>query len=313
MATYNFDDIRILKATPEVISAFNFRVFYGANSSFPDGDDNGYPNENLTNLGFPLENYEISIPVPLVDGTVDPPVQVTVSIDTNSNAVTASEDVFTTGFSPVGKLLWDASDVNNLRLIGKIATRVDNNEVTLVDNYTGNDDLVDVDAYFSYGSSIDNNQALEHKDGFVILVKTGITESEEKVIPAFTYMQNHTGAPSISGVVQGLNNTYISLKRISKLGSKASPVTTAVQVPASIQRLNSYVGVVGSNYFSTSDDIPIWVAYLVNPFRDSSKNLDKNTTYVLEIEEVLPVEDDGGLPKGVSVPTPYISATYGMI
>jgi hypothetical protein len=172
---------------------------------------------------------------------------------------------------------------------------------------------MDVDAYFSNGSTIDNNQSLEHKDGFIIFVRTGTTESEEKVVPAFTYMQNHTGSPSISGVVQGLNNTYISLKRISKVGSKSSPVSS-VQVPASIQRLNTYRGGnLVNTYFRDTNDIPIWIAYYVNPFRDASKNLDKNTTYVLEIEEVLPVEDEGGNPKGISIGTPYISATYGMI
>jgi hypothetical protein len=300
MATQSFDNIKILQAAPEVYSACD-KIFYGADSTVNDAIPDGYPNASLSNLGFNLADYEIITPVSLGATTL--------SVNTNGTTVTASTGIFTIVSAPVGKLLWNGSDVNNLRLIGKIASRTSDTVVELTSPYLGSSNLTAVSGYIS--NVADNNQSLEHKGGFIILVKT-VEDIDGKIIPAIKDLKS-TGT-SIDGVAQGLNTTYVSLNRISSKGSKSSPVSSAVSIPATITRINRYAVSTNSQaYFSTINDIPLWVAYLVNPFGSSSKNFDKNTTYVLEIDEVLPTWDDGGDPKVVGAYVSYVSEQYGFI
>lgn len=299
MATQNFDNIKILQAAPEVYTACD-KVFYGADSTVNDATPDGYPNASLSNLGFSIADYEIITPVSLGATTL--------TVAANATAVTASTGIFTTVSNPVGKLLWNGADVNNLKLIGKITSRTNDNVVELTSPYLGASNLTAVAGYIS--NVADNNQSLEHTGDFIIFVKT-VEDPAGKIIPAIKDLKS-TGT-TIDGIAQGLNTTYISLNRISTKGSKSSPVS-AVAVPASIRRLNRYA--ISTNtqaYFSTIDDIPLWVAYLVNPFGASSKNFDKNTTYVLEIDELLPTWDDGGDPKVIGAYVSYVSEQYGFI
>lgn len=296
MATQSFDNIKILVQASAVYGACD-KIFYGADSTVPDADPDGYPNENLDNLGFNVSDYEIITPIAL---------GANLSVSNNDGTVTASSAVFTT--NPVGKLLWDGTDVNNLKLIGKIASKTSDTVVELVNPYLGTN-LTTVAGYIS--NVADNNQSLDHKRGFIVLVKT-VEDPAGRIIPAIKDLKA-SSTTIIEGVAQGLNTTYVSLNRISTKGSKSSPVS-AQAVPATITRINRYpVSTQPNLYFNSNNDVPIWVAYLVNPFGDNNKNLDKNTTYVLEFDEVLPTWDDGGNPKVIGAYVSYVSEKYGFI
>ena len=316
MATTSFDNIKILRddEAGTLKAAFLNRLFYGADSSVPDGDEDGYPDENLTeaSLGFDLADYEVLMPVELSGATL--------TITNNDATVTASSGVFTTGSAPVGKLLWDATDPSDLRLIGKIASRTSDTVVELQDLYLGST-AGTVTAYISNVAATDHNQSLNHKGNFYILVKRTDTTYDgdpRYVLPSVSGMQQFV-TDLIGGVQQGLNTTYVALNRLSSVGTKNKPLGASgeVEVPATIKRINWYqrVGTLyNSPYFETENDIPFWVAYEVNPFGLASKNLDKNTVYSLEIQEVLPTWDDGtGNVRGITIYVPYISATYGVI
>jgi hypothetical protein len=316
MATTSFDNIKILRddEAGTLKAAFTNKLFYGADSSVPDGDPNGYPDENLSeaSLGFDIADYEVLMPVELSGATL--------SITNNDATVTASSGVFTTGSAPVGKLLWDATDASDLRLIGKIASRTSDTVVELQDPYLGST-AGTVTAYISNVAATDHNQSLNHKGNFYILVKRTDTTYDgdpRYVLPSVSGMQQFV-TDLIGGVQQGLNTTYVALNRLSSVGTKNKPLGASgeVEVPATIKRINWYqrVGTLyNSPYFETENDIPFWVAYEVNPFGLASKNLDKNTVYSLEIQEVLPTWDDGtGNVRGITIYVPYISATYGVI
>jgi hypothetical protein len=318
MATTSFDNIKILRddEAQTLKAAFTNRLFYGADSSVPDGDPDGYPDETLssTSLGFDIADYEVLMPVELT-GT-------TIAVNTGDGTVTATGGTpFTAGSAPVGKLLWDATDPSDLRLIGKIGIRTNDNVVELVENYLGASNLSGVTAYISNVAATDHNQSLDHKGNFYILVKrtdTTYDGDSRFVLPSVSGMQQFV-TDLVGGVQQGLNTTYVALNRLSSVGIKNKPLGASgeVEVPATIKRINLYQRVgtdYNSPYFETENDIPFWVAYEVNPFGLTSKNLDKNTVYSLEIQEVLPTWDDGlGDVRGITIYVPYISATYGVI
>lgn len=314
MATTSFDNIKILRddAASTLKAAFTNRMFYGADSSVPDGDPNGYPDETLSSasLGFDIADYEVIMPVDL-DSLIE--------VSNGDNVVYASNPVFTEGSSPIGKLIWDATDPTDLRLIGKIATRINDYQVTLVEDYLGPN--LETTAYISNVAATDHNQSLDHKGNFYILVKRTTTTYDGDsrfVLPSVNGMQQFV-TDLIGGVQQGLNTTYVALNRLSSVGIKNKPLSGAgeVEIPATIKRINFYQRVgtdYNSPYFETENDIPFWVAYEVNPFGTASKNLDKNSVYSIEIQEVLPTWDDGlGDVRGITIYVPYISATYGVI
>jgi len=305
MATLNFGTIKILRddSAGTLKTAFS-KTFYGAESSLGDGDPDGYPNIGLTNLGFNINDYEIKMPQDL---------NANITIATNTTTLTADDDVFSAG--DVGKLIWNASDLTNLKLIGKIASYTAADEVELVENY-GGASITDagVAAYISDVSDVDHNQSLNFKGNFYILVGVEDNGSGKPALPSVSGMQNFA-TNLINGVQQGLNTNYVALSRISATNNKVSPSASATQIPATIARINGYVVSSQANkYFSFNGDIPYWVAYEVNPFGTANKNLDKNTTYSLEIQETLPTWDNGsGAPKGIDVYVDFISATYGII
>jgi len=265
MATTSFDNIKILRddEAGTLKAAFTNKLFYGADSSVPDGDPNGYPDENLSeaSLGFDIADYEVLMPVELSGATL--------SITNNDATVTASSGVFTTGSAPVGKLLWDATDPSDLRLIGKIASRTSDTVVELQDLYLGST-AGTVTAYISNVAATDHNQSLNHKGNFYILVKRTDTTYDgdpRYVLPSVSGMQQFV-TDLIGGVQQGLNTTYVALNRLSSVGTKNKPLGASgeVEVPATIKRINWYqrVGTLyNSPYFETENDIPFWVAYEV--------------------------------------------------
>lgn len=280
MPTFNTDSIRIFKDdTSKTVETALATTFYGV-SAVGQTEASGYPSDNLSNLPFTLSDYEITVPVTLAQ---------TAAITSGTKIVDTTGTPFLAG--DVGKFLWDATTATELKLIGKIATFTDTNTVVLEDNYTGTT-LITAPCYIS--TSTNNNVNFNTSGEFFILVKVGAgTTSEFKRIPNTSVAGTSGGlnvTPTLNSeynVTGSLNNTYVSLKRISGKGTKGSPVS-AVDVPAIITRINTYISHDADDIFRFTSDIPLWVAYKINPFGSSSVNFSKNTVYSLEINETLP-------------------------
>jgi hypothetical protein len=283
MPTFNTESIRIFKDdSSKTVETALTTTFYGVGAVGQD-EANGYPSDNLSNLPFTLANYEITVPVTLSQ---------TAAITSGTKIVDTTGTPFTSG--DVGKFLWDATDATALKLIGKIATFTDTNTVVLEDNYLGTT-LTVAPCYIS--SSTNNNVNFNTSGEFLILVKVGAGSTLDfKRIPNTSVTSGFPGTsgglnvtPALNSeynVNGSLNNAYVSLKRISVKGTKGTPVS-AVDVPAIITRINSYV-VDGVDTFRFTSDIPLWVAYKINPFGSNSVNFSKNTVYSLEVNETLP-------------------------
>lgn len=286
MPTYNPDAIRIFKDDPSktVENALN-DVFYGADS--PGRPEvNGYPDSTLSNLPFDVADYEITIPTDLGE---------TVSIDENTDIVTAAAAVFSSG--DVGKFLWDATDPSALTLIGKIATYTSTTVVELDSPYKGTD-LTGATCYIS--SSANNNANFSPSGEFIILINTEL-DGEEVRIPNLRTAFGADGLQSNGtntnySTKNYLNTAYINLRRISVKGVKGDPDTAEI-IPAVITRINGYVtgGEGGNQLFPVTENFPIWTAYKINPFGGSSLNFNKNTVYELEINDTLPYYQNFGV------------------
>jgi hypothetical protein len=280
MPTFNTDSIRIFKDdSSKTVETALTTTFYGVGASGQTEAD-GYPKNDLSNLPFTLANYEITVPVTLSQ---------TAAITSGTKIVDTTGTPFTSG--DVGKFLWDATDATALKLIGKIATFTDTNTVVLEDNYLGTT-LTVAPCYIS--TSTNNNVNFNTSGEFFILVKVGAgSTSEFKRIPNTSVAGTSGGlnvTPTLNSeynVTGSLNNTYVSLKRISVKGTKGTPVS-AVDVPAIITRINSYISADADDIFRFTSDIPLWVAYKINPFGSASVNFSKNTVYSLEVNETLP-------------------------
>jgi len=281
MPTFNTDSIRIFKDdSSKTVETALTKTFYGVGAVGQD-EANGYPSDNLSNLPFTLASYEITVPVTLSQ---------TAAITSGTKIVDTTGTPFTSTEVDAGKFLWDATDATALKLIGKIATVTDSNTVVLEDNYVGTN-LTVAPCYIS--TSTNNNVNFNTSGEFFILVKVGAgSTSEFKRIPNTSVAGTSGGlnvTPTLNSeynVNGSLNNTYVSLKRISVKGTKGT-YTAAVDVPAIITRINSYV-VDGVDTFRFTSDIPLWVAYKINPFGSNSVNFSKNTVYSLEVNETLP-------------------------
>lgn len=281
--TYTTDSIRIFKDddSKTVENALNDE-FYGPLAAGKTQED-GYPDATLSNLPFEVADYEITAPEDLGE---------TVDITNNTTTITTSTSgspaigPFTSG--DVGKFLWDASTPTALKLIGKILTYVADDEVELDSPYLGTT-LNDAACYIS--SSSNNNANFSTNGEFIVLIKTaeGEIDTDKRIFP-----NNTVGGLKVTSTLNSeynvngeLNSAYITLVRISDKGVKGKPVSAAA-VPATIQRINSYVSSGTNTFFRDSNDFPLWVAYKINPFGTSGTNFSKNTTYSLEINEELP-------------------------
>lgn len=289
MPNYSTDAIRIFRDddSQTVENAFSFN-FYGA-GSVGMVEPNGYPDVTLSNVNFNITDYEITPPTTLT---------FTASITTGTTTLYAGSP----GSGPagsfvsptdVGKFLWDATIPTNLKLIGKIATVSYDDQVELDSPYLG-PSLNEVTCYIS--SSVNNNSNYSNTGNFIILIKTAIgTDINKRRFP-----NNTIGGLKVNPTVNAeynvsgeLNPSYINLLRISDKGVKGKP-TTAAPVPATIERLNSYISVNNTEFFKETEDFPYWVAYKINPFGGSAVNFNKNTTYSLEITESLPYYEEIG-------------------
>ena len=301
MATFTSSSIRIfLDDAAGVVNSKFRQTFYGVGNSAGLPEANGYPNATASNVFADITRYEITAPTAL---------GATLSVTAADATVTASASVFSSG--DVGKILFNGADPNNLIPIGKIlsytnATTVEL-EVANTAGYSAVAGYIMVEA--SNGFSIPANR------GFHVLVKVEEDGGDptHKYIPSLRQLRATEPFTEIGGIKQFLNTAYVNLKRISRIGDKGN--AQEVAVPATITRINNYVSVAGT-LFPTEGDIPLWVAFHINPYNSTSKNLDKDTMFSLSFDDVLPISADGSDTIQPVIPgaaSNYTSLQYGEI
>jgi hypothetical protein len=327
-ATFVTDDIVVIKdygqGVPESTAIYNklYRKFFGPNSPWAagQGDPNigiGYPSLDLSNLNLPQlsvpNRFQTSVSASIntegdafltVSGTT-----VTILNNNKSNLTTNQR-----GFklTDVGSFLYNGNDVNNLLVIGKIIEVINPigngnySQATLEKANTSN--YSEVPAYILADQ---DNFNYNEKANFYLLIRTKYDETEGGYyIPAINQLQTLT-----AGKVD-MNDVYINLYKISKTRDSGN-ATTKVRVRADISRLNGFVGEIpttsvprvywksgspanddnygdpNSTVMFYNEDVPYWVAYIITPYKNEVKDLEKGTSYVLEVDELLPTPIDG--------------------
>jgi hypothetical protein len=303
MATFTTSSIRLFKDDEAgvVRNAFS-QKFYGIDNSVGLNPANGYPSANLSSLPFNIADYELTVPGEL---------GANLSITINTNIVTRSSGNFVTG--DIGKFLYTGATINTIQPVGKIVS-VDGDEATL-ENSNGVG-YSDVKGWIA--TSANNIASYRASKGFYIL--TRVEEDGENPGSYFLaspkQLKATTPFAEIGGIPQQLNNTYIRLKRLSKIGNKGTYEET--HIPATITRVNDYVtdGVPlpSTKLFKVEGDIPLWQAWFINPFGNNNKNLDKDTSYFIEMDETLPVTaDNSDTPYPITYLNNYASVSFGEI
>lgn len=304
-AIKNFTDIRYFVKNSITTDAFA-RTFVGSST----GTGTAYPYSVLNDTpGFTSisDNYEIKFPTLL-------PTNCTL---TNGNAtVTAvSGNPFLNAL--VGDyLLYDNAGVDNLKVLGVIATKTSNAEVVLAKNAVVTTGTYPVYLLKKGGASV----GFKSNSSFYMLVKssTFAVGGRDGVLWLDVPNTHSTPAAATAAISLGwgggpnvpanINPEYFNFFAISKINiadEGASPIVET-DIPCTIRRISSYYT---SNFvIPTTDDIPYWVAYEVNPFGDSSINLDKKTTFKIQFSEDLPA---GQL--GVNNSTTYTQIQQGAL
>jgi hypothetical protein len=200
----------------------------------------------------------------------------------------------------------DASDPNDLLIAGKIDTisttafGTDSStlRITLEKSSGVSDDLVDL--YYYRKSWNGKNIPVDVTEGFYILIgveqntNIGATSNRRTVYPWLDPFAPATNSSNNQIVNTSTGNKtaftdLIRIRRISKKYISDENRTTDETIPCTIKRTNVFdPGTVADSYFSSTDAFPYWCAYFVNPYGGSSSKLDKGSTYIIEINEMLP-------------------------
>jgi hypothetical protein len=126
-------------------------------------------------------------------------------------------------------------------------------------------------------------------EGFFVLIGVELENNQRAVYPWLD--PNGTGT-SDTKIVNGQYafTDLIRVKRISNRFKSDETTEDAEElIPCSIQRTNWFTYGNGPNtLYKNTDQVPFWLAYFVNPYAGTPSILDKNTTYVIEVNERLP-------------------------
>jgi hypothetical protein len=287
-AEKNFTEIRYFVKNSTTTAAFS-QTFIG-NST---GVAGAYPWAVLDNTpGFSslVADNEIKFPT-LLTGNC--------TLTNASTTVTAVSPATPFVNAAVGDYLLynDGAGVDNLKVLGVIATKTSSSVVVLAKANT----VVTTGAYPVYllkkgGASV----GFKADSSFYILVKstnfpTGGTLRDAVLwldVPGtHTNPTSATAAPSLGWGANSpvnLNPEYFNFIEISVSNAAdepLNPIDESADIPCSIKRISGYVN---SGNFTSNDQFPYWVAYEVNPFGDFAASLDKKTTFKIQFSEDLP-------------------------
>jgi hypothetical protein len=176
------------------------------------------------------------------------------------------------------------------------------------------------DVYYFRKSWVNKGIKNSFNDGFFVLI--GMEQDQSGSYNIYPYL-NCAGAPnpdnnstnSVTNPNTPFKTAYTDLIRIRRISNQfksdeTSQDPTEQIIPCSIHRTNSFyydnnnidtngnlTGLFGTNIQFSSNITPQWCAYYVNPYGDNSQKLDKNTTYVVEVNERLPAIQFGSVQE----------------
>jgi hypothetical protein len=288
-----FTDIKFFLKTADTTTAFNNTEFFGPD----DGDNIVYPTEDFddnTTLIGTLEHTEQELCNDYEVTFNESSASLGQADVENDNEVNAATNIFTNavvGDFLLYKLQSDPAGTS-LKVLGIISVKNSDSSVTLEnDAPEANNTAIDV-YYISKNAPILN---FNFADNFYMLVKNNdfTTGGHNGVLAIDTLKTTSpTASPLFAfGTNRTANTTYFKFLKISKKNSPGISDVSVIDVPCSIKGISKYSEKSAfQNLPATpvAGAIPYWSAYEVNPYLNTSTNLDKNTVYRIIIPDSLP-------------------------
>jgi hypothetical protein len=298
------EDVKYFVVNSTTTAAFTNNIF---SESFPNESFNNTTPVNLTTLSA---NYEIKPPT-LLQGSIE---GATADISSSGVVTSASSGFFNS--CGVGDYLFvEDGGLDALNMLGKIASKQNNQEVTL-ENVPGNliytqptilsPPVNNLDRTIYHLSKNSPGLPFGENASFYMVIKNPdytlnsglhdaipyidytITSSSEDV---FAYGGNQSGNSTV-------NPTYLAIVYISTLGNPTDGLTnTSISYTNTVPCTITPVSTLSQQFTTPSEsdaisasDIPYWSVYLINPYGNTSSLLPKGTTYRIEIDREIPVK-----------------------
>jgi hypothetical protein len=299
VANKTYTDIRFFLKTPETIRAFTQIPFNGTvrdPEEYPNADFDNVELENEPYIDLPtLEaNFRLIAPEYIDMGEADP-INTTTITGTFDNV---SEDNYLLyRFTGEGE-----GTLDELKVYGYIATKVDNTEVTLSAPPPAETIGIGVELY-SWTGEVDATtlKALNFNfaDNFYMAVKNvdyvAASGKHDAVLNIDTSRtsNNYNNSPQVFAYSSSkiINPNFFSLQRISKSKNPIISDVDITNIPCSIVGITKWSEPekwAGELTAITEPRTPFWSVYEINPKFTSADHLDKNTFYRLVINDVLP-------------------------
>jgi hypothetical protein len=303
-----YSDIRFFVKNAETTRAFAEKTFTGTVDGYlqPDGTTRiVYPNSTFNNTNTGAEpfidlptlstNYRITAPVYLGDGGIE---------DGAGNIVTAvTLDMFEDIEVDTYILYREsgASTADNLKVLGYVQTKTDDNEVILSENVPVILEGLELELFSWTGpdnAEFLNTLNFNFQDSFYMVVKnvdyTASSGNHDAVllIDVDRTSTNYTNSPQpfAYSADRIINPTYFSIERITKVYKPTTLEETVVTVPCTIKGISKWSE---KSMFDTltsvpTNKIPFWSVYEITPYGTSTTHLDMNTFYRVTINDSLP-------------------------
>jgi hypothetical protein len=299
-----YSDIRFFVKNAETTRAFAEIPFTGTIDGYElDGDLIPYPNETFNNIDegvYPFidlptlsTNYRITAPVYLGAGGIEGGA---------GNIVTAiALDMFEDIEVDTYILYREsgASTADNLKVLGYVQTKTDDNEVILSENVPVILEGLELELFSWTGpdnAEFLNTLNFNFQDSFYMVVKNAdyTTGNHDAVllIDVDRTSTNYTNSPQPFAYSANriINPGYFSIERITKVYKPSTEEETVVTVPCTIKGISKWSE---KSMFETLasvplNEIPYWSVYEVNPYGTSTNHLDRNTFYRVTVFDTLP-------------------------
>jgi hypothetical protein len=186
---------------------------------------------------------------------------------------------------------------------------------------TYEDDPIPQDIYYFRNDWVNKNIKNSFNDGFYVLIK--MEQDVSGNFSIFPYLNcagppdpNNSSENCITNTSTPFKTAYTDLIRIRRISNtfKSDETDTGPQeqiIPCSIHRTNGFYfdekndvdsngnlkGLFNQNINFSVNITPQWCVYYINPYGNSSSKLDKNSTYIIEVNERLPAVIFGDIPQ----------------
>lgn len=217
-----------------------------------------------------------------------------------------------------GDYIFWGEDPNNLKIGGKIKTvytsgglydagaRYEFEQLTGEAFPTSSGEIVPQEIFYYRKNWNGKGLTTDITTGFYVLIGVELNSNGQRALIPWLEPRGSggTSADRIVDVATSQKYAYTDLIRLKRISKKYASDITGFQnepggiseeiIPCTITRTNSFwseAAVNGSpltSFFTAVNQMPPFIAYHVNPYGSFSPKLDKNTTYVIEINERLP-------------------------